>query len=163
MSGMIYNFLTHNIYYETQDINYPTFSLAIDTLEMIFAFKTGKLLRIQGFFPLIKSNVCNINLPIYEEGDYVLSNLELSSYEQNRIYDLICKIPQTREYFEKIIVRYDMEKGLIQIGKGAQTGEVGIKVSDNIICVLDHNLILKSLYICPTKFIKWSSEYILIR
>lgn len=49
MREMIYDFTTHSLYYENESIDVPNFSLAIDTLEMIFELQTGKLLSIQGF------------------------------------------------------------------------------------------------------------------
>ena len=33
---MIYDFAIHTLYYENQDITVPVFSLAIDTLELVF-------------------------------------------------------------------------------------------------------------------------------
>ena len=50
LSELIYDFKTHGLYYETQNTNNPSFSLAIGTLEMVFELQTGKLVRIEGFF-----------------------------------------------------------------------------------------------------------------
>ena len=153
MDNMIYDFKTHSVYYETQNTSIPEFSLMIDTLEMVFELQTGKLVRIQGFFPIIKAITCSINLPVWDEKDYVLQDTNLSIYRQNEVYDMIQKIPQTKKYFEKLQIKYDKEKGIIQIGSEMQKGEVGIKINDNILCGLDSNLDLKCLYIIPTKFI----------
>jgi hypothetical protein len=63
MKEMIYDFAIHTLYYENQDIRVPNFSLAIDTLELVFEIQTGKLLCIQGFFPLVQASEGNVNLP----------------------------------------------------------------------------------------------------
>lgn len=154
MENMIYNFKTHSFYYENQNIDVPNFSLSIDTLEIVFELETGKLIRIQGFFPIIKAIVCSISLPTCEEKEFVLKNTDLSVYKQNGVYDIIQKIPQIKKYFDKIQIKYDKEKGIIQVGSEMQKGEVGIKINDNILCGLDNNLDLKCLYLIPTKFIK---------
>ena len=153
MDNMIYDFKTHSLYYENQNISVPNFSLSIDTLEMVFELQTGKLLGIQGFFPIIKAITCSISLPVCDEKEYVLKDTDLSVYRQNEVYDMIQKIPQIRKYFEKPQIKYDKEKGIIQVGSEIQKGEVGIKINDNILCGLDRNLDLKCLYIIPTKFI----------
>lgn len=154
MENMIYNFKTHSLYYENQDIGVPSFSLSVDTLEMVFELETGKLVRIQGFFPIIKASACSISLPICKEKEFVLKNTDLFAFRQNEVYDIVQKIPQIKKYFEKILIRYDKEKGIIQVGSELQKGEVGIKINDNILCGLDNNLDLKCLYLIPTKFIK---------
>lgn len=153
MDSMIYDFKTHSLYYENPSFNVPVFSLTIDTLEMVFELYTGKLVRIQGFFPIVKAIMCSISLPICNKEDYVIKNIDLSSYEQNKVYDMIQKMPQIRKYFEKMQVKYDKEKGIIQVGSEMQNGEVGIQINDNILCGFDGNLDLKCLYIVPTKFV----------
>ncbi len=55
MDNMIYDFKTHSLYYENQNISVPNFSLSIDTLEIVFELQTWKLLGIQGFFPIINA------------------------------------------------------------------------------------------------------------
>lgn len=153
MKEMIYDFTTHSLYYENQDINLPNFSLTIDTLEMVFELQTGKLICVQGFFPLIHAYKDNINLPVRKKDDYLLHNIDLSMCKQNEIYDLIKKIPQTQMYFEKVSVKFDREQGIIQIGKEMEEKDIAIEVNDNILCGLDQNLDLKCLYIIPTRFI----------
>lgn len=153
MDNMIYDFKTHSLYYDTIDDAFPIFSLTIDTLELVFELQTGRLVRIQGFFPIIKAITCSINLPAWDEKDYVLQNTDFSIYRQNEVYDMSRKIPQIRKYFEKMRIKYDKEKGIIQIGSEMQNGETGVKVSNNILCGLDNNLNLKCLYIIPTKFV----------
>ena len=153
MNNMIYDFKTHSLYYDAPNTNIPNFSLTIDTLELVFELQTGRLVRIQGFFPIIKAITCSINLPAWDEKDYVLQNTDLSIYRQNEVYDMIQKIPQIKKYFEKMQIKYDKEKGIIQIGSEMQNGEVGMKISDNILCGLDSNLDLKCIYVIPTKFV----------
>jgi len=150
---MIYDFTTHSLYYENQDINVPSFSLTIDTLEMVFELQTGKLLCIQGFFPLIQAFKSDIHLPVYDKTDYLLHNFDLSMCNQNGVYDLTKKIPQTQKYFDKMSIKYDRVKGIIQIGKEMKEQGTTIKVNDNILCGLDQNLDLKCVYIIPTRFI----------
>lgn len=153
MKEMIYDFKTHSLYYENQDIDVPNFSLAIDTLEMVFELQTGKVLCVQGFFPLIQASKSNINLPECVKGDYLLHNFDLSLCKQNEVYDIVKKIPQTQKYFEKVSIKYDREKGIIQIGEEMKEKENTIEVNDNILCGLDKNLDLKCVYIIPTRFI----------
>ena len=88
MKEMIYDFTTHSLYYKNQDIEVPNFSLTIDTLEMVFELQTGKLLCIQGFFPLIQAVKSNIRLPVCDKADYLLCNFDLSTCNQNEVYDL---------------------------------------------------------------------------
>ena len=119
---------------------------------MVFDLKTGKLLKVQGFFPLIKVTACDIELPKWKEEDYLLHNIDLSVFKENEVYDLIQKIPQTQKYFEKSLIMYDKEKGIIQVGQDIKIGEKGIRVNNNIFCGLNQNLDLKCVYIIPTRF-----------
>lgn len=154
MREMIYDFTTHSLYYEDQSIDIPNFSLSIDTLEMVFELQTGKLLCIQGFFPLIQASKSNIHLPVYYKKDYFLHGFDLSTCNQNEVYDLRKKIPQIQKYFENKYVKYDREKGIIQIGHEIKEQETAIEVNNNILCGLDQNLDLKCVYIIPTRFIE---------
>lgn len=153
MKEMIYDFTIHSLYYENQDIDVPNFSLAIDTLEMVFELETGKLLGIQGFFPLIQASKSNIYIPVCKKDNFLLHNFDLSMCKQNEIYDLVEKIPQTMKYFGKISIKYDKDKGIIQIGEEMQEQESIIKVNDNILCGIDQEMYLKCVYIIPTRFI----------
>lgn len=159
MREMIYDFTTHSLYYENQGIDVPNFLLTIDTLEMVFELQTGKLLYIQGFFPIIQATKTNICLPAYDKKDYLLHNFDLSTCNQNEVYDLIKKIPQTQKYFEKEFVKYDKEKGIIQVGGEMKEQETAIEVNNNILCGLDQNLDLKCLYIIPTRFIETTIRF----
>ena len=159
MREMIYDFTTHSLYYENQGIDVPNFSLTIDTLEMVFELQTGKLLCVQGFFPLIQAAKSNIHLPTYDKKDYLLHNFDLSTCNQNEVYNLTKKIPQTQKYFEKKFVKYDREKGIIQIGHEMKKQETVIEVNNNILCGLDQNLDLKCLYIIPTRFIETTIRF----
>lgn len=154
MNEMIYDFKTHSLSYGNQDIDVPNFSLTIDTLEIIFELQTGKLLGVQGFFPLLKATMCDINLPKWKVGDYFLHNVDLSIFKKNEVYDLIRKIPQTKKYFENLSIKYDKSKRIIQIGEDACEGENVIKVNNNILCGLDKNSDLRCVYIMPEKFIQ---------
>lgn len=153
MREMIYDFTTHSLYYTNKEISVFIFSLDIDTLEMVFELQTGKLIGIQGFFPLIQASKSNICLPIYQTGDYLLQKFDLSSCNPNEVYDLTKKIPQTQKYFGKISIKCDKEKGIIQIGETLSEQETATKVNDNILCGLDQNLFFKCVYIMPTQFI----------
>ncbi len=153
MNEMIYDFKTHSLTYRVPGIDVLHFSLAIDTLELIFELYTGKLLGVQGFFPLIKADVCNIDFPQCKLGDYRLNNIDLSIFKKDEVYDLIEKIPQTKKYFEKMSVKYDKSNRIIQIGENLSEGENLIKVNNNIVCGLDKNLDLRCVYIMPEDFI----------
>lgn len=159
MREMIYDFTTHSLYYENQGIDVPNFSLSIDTLEMVFELQTGKLLCIQGFFPLMHASKSNIHLPTYDKKDYLLHNFDLSTCNQNEVYDLTKKIPQTQKYFENKFIKYDREKGIIQIGHEIKKQETVIEVNNNILCGLDQNLDLKCVYIIPTRFIETTTRF----
>ncbi len=159
MREMIYDFTTHSLYYENQGIDVPNFSLFIDTLEMVFELQTGKLLCIQGFFPLMHASKSNIHLPTYDKKDYLLHNFDLSTCNQNEVYDLTKKIPQTQKYFENKFIKYDREKGIIQIGHEMKKQETVIEVNNNILCGLDQNLDLKCVYIIPTRFIETTTRF----
>lgn len=150
---MIYDFATHSLYYENQRIDVPNFSLTIDTLEMVFELRTGKLIYVQGFLPLIRASKSSINFPICTKGDYLLHDFDLSKCKQNAVYDLMKKIPATQKYFERMPVKYDAEKGIIQVGEEMKALETTIEVNDNLLCGLDQKLNLKCLYIIPTRFI----------
>lgn len=154
MNEMIYAFKTHSLSYRNPDIDVSHFSLAIDTLELVFELQTGKLLGVQGFFPLIKANVCNVDFPKCKLGDYFLHNVDLSTFKKDDVYDLIHKIPQTKKYFEEMSVKYDKVKQIIQIGKNSSEGENLIKVNNNIVCGLDENFNLRCVYIMPEEFIQ---------
>ena len=130
------------------------YDFAIHTLELVFEIQTGKLLCIQGFFPLVHASEEDIRLPVCKKGDYILHNFDLSACKQNAVYDLIKKIPQTQKYFEKPFLKYDKERGIIQIGKESETV---IEVNDNIFCGLDQNADLKCIYILPARFINKAS------
>ena len=154
MNEMIYDFKTHSLSYRNPDIEVLHFSLAIDTLELIFELQTGKLLGAQGFFPLINVDVCSIDFPKYKLGDYLLHNINLSIFKKDEVYDLIQKIPQTKKYFEEMFVKYDKVKHIIQIGENSSEGENLIMVNNNIVCGLDENLELRCVYIMPDEFIQ---------
>lgn len=154
MNEMIYDFKTHSLTYKNLGIDVLHFSLAIDTLELIFELQTGKLLGVQGFFPLINADVCNIDFPKCKLGDYFLHNIDLSIFKKDEVYDLIEKIPQTKKYFEKMSVKYDKVKHIIQIGENPSEGENLIRVNNNIVCGLDKNWDLGCVYIMPEKFIQ---------
>lgn len=96
MKDMIYNFATHSLYYENQGIDAAKFSLAIDTLEMIFELKTGKLLCVQGnpdLRPGIYGRTTAANPNVIEIGPHALMNkAELANtiaHELNHARDFI--------------------------------------------------------------------------
>lgn len=94
---MIYDLKTHSLYSGDQNIAAPKFSLTIDTLELFFDLATGKLLAIQGYFPLIKATVGNICVPKWPDREYVLKNIDLSMFEPGNAYYLTQKIPPAQE------------------------------------------------------------------
>ena len=116
---------------------------------------TGKLLGIQGFLPIIKANICEIDIPLSEKKDYVLQNILMENYQVNGVYDFLYKVPQSKKYFENNTIKYDKKKGIIQIGSEIQKGEMCIKVDENIMCGVDKNMNLKCVYIMPTEFINY--------
>lgn len=146
MKGMIYDFTIHTLYYEDQNITVSNFSLAIDTLELVFEIQTGKWLCIQGFFPLVQASEGKVSIPLCKKGDYLLHNFDLTTCRQNEVYDLTKKIPQIQKYFEEVLIKYDKESGIIQIGKEMKDNEIVIEVNDNIFCGLDQNSDLKCIY-----------------
>ena len=150
---MIYDFSIHALYYDTQDILRPNFSLALDTLELVFDMQTDELLRIQGFLSLVQASIEKIQLPPYENGSFLLNGTDLSMCKENEVYDMVKIIPRVKRYFENTPIKYDKGNGIIQIGKEPIENERTIRVNENILCSLDYNSDLECVYICPTKFI----------
>lgn len=151
MANMIYEFKTHSIYYDSNYL-YNTFSLTIDTLELFFELVTGKFIGIQGFFPLIQAKKCKLNLPQVERcKEYYLE--DVSGYKLGIAYDLIVKIPQTRMYFENLVIKFDKEKGIIQVGSNPKHDDVIYKINENIILIFDFQNILKCIFIMPSFFL----------
>ena len=99
---MIYDFSIHALYYDTQDILRPNFSLALDTLELVFDMQTDELLRIQGFLSLVQASIEKIQLPPYENGSFLLNGTDLSMCKENEVYDMVKIIPRVKRYFEKM-------------------------------------------------------------
>lgn len=153
LSKLVYEYGTHSLYYEDGDIYSQYFSLALDTLEMLYKLENGRLIGIQGFFPLVNAVLCNIELPTCERGDYYLSKIDFSQFKQGEAYDFIKKSHPEFEYFKPLIIRFDKEKGIIQIGETLAKSETGIKVSDNVILGCDNSENIKAIYIIPSKFI----------
>lgn len=150
---MIYEYKTHSLYYKTEEILTPNFSLSIDTLELIYGISNGKLLGIQGFFPIVKAVQCDIIIPRWERKDYFIHNYESLGCKQNRIYDLDKKVPNSARYFKPLDIRFDKNRGIIQIGKELLIEELVFKVDENITCGCDTDLNLKTIYIIPNIFI----------
>lgn len=152
MYKMIYEFKTHSIYYDSNDMMCNTFSLTIDTLEMLFELKTGKFIGIQGYFPLLRAQKCKLTLPqIKNYNDYYLDNV--SGYRLGFTYDLTVEIPQTRTYFAKMNIKFDREKGIIQVGTNLGNNDKILKIDENIVLIFDHQNILKCIFIVPTVFL----------
>lgn len=154
MAGrMVYEFKTHSLYYESKQIFVPNFSFTIDTLEIICELKSGKLLGVQGFFPLLKASIEIIELPNTKKCSYYIPGVHRLNCKKNSIYDLMKKVPETEKYFKPLFIRFDKNKGIIHIGVKLSKKEIGIKIDNNIICGCDMNLNIKSLYIIPNQFI----------
>ncbi len=151
MINMIYDFKTHSIYYESNYFMYNTFSLTIDTLELMFEMVTGKFIGIQGFFPLIQAEKCKLKIPPVEKcKDYYLE--DVTGFKLGLTYDLSDEIPKARTYFEKLVIRYDKEKGIIQVGSNLKDDDIIYKINENIMLIFDSQNILKCIFIKPSSF-----------
>ncbi|WP_099221554.1 hypothetical protein [Listeria costaricensis] len=151
-SKMIYEFENHSLYYEGKIDETPTFSLMVDTLELEIDKKNGRLLSIQGFLPLVNAIHTTILMKDYEEGSFYLEKDHIDWYQENQVYDLLSKIPEIQEYFAPLIIKYDEEKGIIQLGTDLDVQDILTKVNENIFCGTDEYMKLKCIYVVPSEF-----------
>lgn len=151
---MIYEFKNHCLYYEDENKAPPFFSLMLNTLELEYEMKNGKLIGISGFLPLVKAMRCSISLNGYEKGNIYLKDIQINQYQENFMYDILEEIPEIKRYFENQSIKYDNEKGIIQLGVEITSQDKLVKVDDNILCGMDSQLNLKSIYLIPTEFKK---------
>lgn len=149
---MIYEFKTHSIIIENP-YKEPTFSLTIGTLEIVVDYDTKQIIYIQGFFPLMKAERAQIVLPKAKQGNFYLSNINLSNIEPYDIFSLTSKVPQCKEYYEKNVTVFDESQGIIQLGEVNGQECIFLQINDNLIIGHDSALIPKCIYIMPDKFI----------
>ena len=149
---MIYEMKTHSLHCEA-DKNIKIFSLTIQTLELLFEKKTGKLINARGFFPLIKAVKCKIDLPFIEESEYFLSDVILRKVHENDVWELIDIIPQCKAYFEDLTIKFDSNNGIILLGNEENIDPKRIRINDNLYIGCDKWSNLKCIYIKPTEFI----------
>lgn len=149
---MIYEFKTHSIIIENP-YKKPTFSLTIGTLEIVVDYDTKQIIYIQGFFPLIKAERAKIRLPKAKQGNFYLSNIDLSNVEPYDIFSLTSKMPQCKENYEKNVTIFDEAQGIIQLGKSYEQESTFMQISDNLIIGHDSALVPQCIYIMPDKFI----------
>ena len=71
------------------------------------------------------------------------------------LFDLTKKVPQIQKYFEKMPIKYDSEKGIIQIGEEMKGQETAIEVNGNIEWTWSEFGF--KVYIIPTKFLYMDS------
>lgn len=152
MNNMVYDFVTHSLSYENRNNDQQVFSLLIDTLEIECELRTGKIVGVQGFLPLIMAEKDNINIKSFYEGDASIGDVNEHPYIENAAYDLLEKIPKSKKYFGTVSVKYDEKKGIIQLGTEIDFNEKIVKVNRNIYCGLDINEELKCIYIIPDVF-----------
>lgn len=144
---MKYDFSNHSLYNEEFYYLESVFSLYIDTLEMIFDYSSGKLIGVQGFFPLLKATRIEIDFPIFIDGMYRVpryDELEIAEYMAYD-FDVICK--ESAKYFSPLTISYDSMKGLIIIGSINISEDVAIRIRSDTFCFFDDNNNLKGLCI----------------
>lgn len=152
MNNMIYNFKTHSI--SNSKKFYNVYYLTIGFLEIIFDFKTNELLGLEGFFPLIKSEKCNIKLPKCVVNKYFISNIDKAHIYIGGVYDYCGKVMDHADYFINQNIKYDAENGIIALGDdNILSTDKFIQIDKNIICMVDLKNILKRIYIVPDGFI----------
>ena len=149
---MIYEFKTHSIVIKNH-YKKPTFSLTIGTLEIVVDYDTKQIIYIQGFFPLMKAERAKIMLPKAKQGNFYLSNIDLSNVEPYDIFSLTSKMPQCKENYEKNVTIFDEAQGIIQLGKSNEHESTFLQISDNLIIGHDSALVPQCIYIMPDKFI----------
>ena len=150
--NMIYEFNTHSIYLK-EKYKKPTFSLMIDTLELVIDYLTRKVLNVQGFLPLIKAVKSKIILPEAPKGDYCIDYIDFSEINQFDVSSISKMIPKSKIYFENNEIVFDKEKGIIRLGLTDSRYDKYIKICDNVIIGYDGENIIKCIYIIPDKFI----------
>ena len=145
---MIYNFNTHSLDYTAKVI--PTFSLALNTIELEYILQSGKLVDVTGFLPLIKSEKTKINIGKYSSSSFFFED---SLAEANDVFDIFDKIPEIKKYFIPQTIKFDEDKGIIQVGTDLELEDKILKVNDSIFYGVDLDGFLKCLYLIPEKFI----------
>ncbi|GAB5081169.1 hypothetical protein Osc1_03420 [Hominimerdicola sp. 21CYCFAH17_S] len=104
--------------------------------------------------PLIKAERCDIQLPKSTEGLYQITNIDNTKIQQGGICDYFSVVATTQCDNNKVQIKYDAKKGLIEldlfpIGKDASF----ITVDKNLVCSVDNKGVLQRLYITPDSFV----------
>lgn len=149
---MVYELKTHSINAENF-YNNPTFSLMIDTLEIVVNYKTREILYVQGFLPLIKAKKSILELPLSCDGKLFLNNIDFSNINEYDVFSLTQKIPQCKKYFEEKNLIFDDMNGIIQLGSVDKEKNKYIKISNNLIIGYDYFEVIKTIYIIPDRYI----------
>ena len=146
---LIYDFKEHSLYYENRTGNIPMFSLMLDTLELQYGLQKGELLSASGFLPLVQAIRDNISIGTYKEGHICLKGMEKGQYQENFVYNIFEKMPETKEYFENKPIQYDPTKNIILLGTRENDRDSLVKVNAHILCGLDSESNIKCIYIFP--------------
>lgn len=171
MSKLIYETNGHGLYYEENKESEEIVYFSIGTIQIGCEPKTGRVLKIDGYLPLINAEKVDIEEKPFEEGDVfigdigkykylnpvyfeLISNQKNNGYIKGVVYNLFSSEPDAEKYFCDKQPKYDERKGIIQIGTSITTKEELIKVNRNIYCGVDKNHILKCVLIIPDLFIK---------
>lgn len=150
---MIYEFASHSLYYEDEKRAAGVFSLLLDTLELEYDLEKGKLIGAKGYLPLVNAKSTSISLNGYKNGDIYLKNIKENCYQENATYDILDKIPEIRAYFEPLNIMYDDDNGIIQLGTDLVSDDELVKVDNNIICGIDSQANMKSIFLIPSKIV----------
>ena len=149
---MTYNTNTHSIDIYPREIQ-PTFSITIETMEIVIDYNSVKMVYIQGFLPLVKAQRVAIDLPLAEAGDYFFSDIDMTSIRKFGVYELSELLPASESYFSEYRVLFDQKRGIIQTGAELTSDDRLIKINDNIIIGMDARLAIKCIYMMPDRFL----------
>lgn len=149
---MTFNNKTHSIDNDPRETS-PTFSISIGTMEIVVDYATRKFVYVQGYFPLVKSQKVDMNVPLADKGHYYFSDIDMDKIREFGVFELSEKLPASEPYFFDGKVLFDHERGIIRIGGDPSDADTLVKINDNIIVGQDTSLALKFLYIMPDRFI----------
>jgi hypothetical protein len=150
---LIYQFSTHSLQssksYETE-----TFSWVIaSTLEIIVDYMSGRMLTVEGFYPIIQAKKRIIRFPRNVKLDYFFDQRILVGLEKNMVYSLENRFPEYKSIFTIDNLYYDEKHGIIMNGIDDEDLNY-YRVSSNVCVAANKEGKLRCLYIKPDQFIK---------
>ena len=148
---LIYKCAEHGLYYEGESAfeTKKIVTLAIDTLQLEIDYFTGSILSVTGFLPLFRSKKTSVEIPRKIEGVFFVPMKDIE-YKKGIAYDFFKYFPQSAIYFLEDglpVLEYDEEKKRILVGSNGDSNDKYVKINKNVICGLDTENNVKSLFI----------------